>query len=179
MGNSLSDQLLKAGLASKKQARKADQARKRKEKLQRHNKQATTDESTRLAQQAMEKQAHRDRELNRQKQRAAEQKAITAQIRQLIELNRLDRERADTSYQFTDGPTIRQILVTDKMRQQLLQGQLAIIRFDDGYEIIPATVADKIHQRDEQAVVQRNTPQASSDPTDPYADYPVPDDLMW
>lgn len=52
------------------------------------------------ARQAREEKAERDRQLNLERQQAAEKKAIQAQIRQLVETNRLDRSRGETSYQF-------------------------------------------------------------------------------
>ncbi|MFA7097728.1 MAG: DUF2058 family protein [Gammaproteobacteria bacterium] len=50
------------------------------------------------------------------------------------------------------------------------------------YDIVPKDVADKIRQRDAAYVVERQgqgqEPQPP-DANDPYADYQVPDDLMW
>ena len=43
---------------------------------------------------------------------------------------------------------------------------------------MPTTVAEKIRQRDEAAVVLLNDRNVQ-DEDDPYADYPIPDDLMW
>jgi hypothetical protein len=54
------------------------------------------------------------------------------------------------------------------------------VRLDDSYELVPMVVADKIRQRDESYVIVSQQPQASVDEADdPYADYKIPDDLMW
>jgi len=61
-----------------------------------------------------------------------------------------------------------------------VRGLIAIARLDDGYELIPAAVADKISQRDGSAILVHNTRSASDlAADDPYAAYQIPDDLMW
>lgn len=46
--------------------------------------------------------------------------------------------------------------------------------------IIPASVADKIAQRDASSIVLHSALSAEEqDEDDPYADFKVPDDLMW
>ncbi|MBS5195373.1 MAG: DUF2058 family protein, partial [Morganella morganii] len=48
------------------------------------------------------------------------------------------------------------------------------------YAIIPAVVADKITQRDAESIVLNNAlAQDEADEDDPYADFKIPDDLMW
>ncbi|WP_145600468.1 DUF2058 family protein, partial [Yersinia frederiksenii] len=48
------------------------------------------------------------------------------------------------------------------------------------YAIIPASVADKIAQRDANSIVLNSAlSQKEQDEEDPYADFKVPDDLMW
>lgn len=179
MGNSLTDQLLQAGLASKKQANKVKKAKKVQEKMRRHNKVEVVDEAKILADKVIQENAQKDRQLNQQRQQAAEKKAIAAQIKQLIEMNRLVRDDADVAYNFSDDTSIKKVFVTAEMQQQLQRGVLAIVKLGDSYELVPAVVADKIKQRDEHSVIERNDLQADETGDDPYADYQVPDDLMW
>ncbi|WP_264779343.1 DUF2058 family protein, partial [Escherichia fergusonii] len=48
------------------------------------------------------------------------------------------------------------------------------------YAIIPASVADKIAQRDATFIVLNSAlSQEEQDEDDPYADFKIPDDLMW
>ncbi len=177
VGNSLQDQLFKAGLANKKQAVKARKAQNNKEKLQRQGK-AVTDEAAELAEKARQEQVARDRELNRIKQVEAEAKAVKAQIRQLIKLNQIE-ERGDTEFSFTHGTQIKSLHLRNEHRDALIKGQLAIVTLDDNYAIVPATVSDKISQRDESLMVLRHSPNDEAPIDDEYADYEVPDDLMW
>ena len=176
---SLQEQLLKAGIVDKKKAKQVEQ-QKRKKAKQANKGQPQVDEAKELAKQAIAEKSARDRELNRQKEAAAKLKAINAQIKQLIEVNRIDRSDGDTSYQFTDGKKIKKIYVTEKQHQLLSKGSIAIARLNDQYELVPSIVADKIKQRDEAIIIVQN--QGSNDESDEddfYADFKIPDDLMW
>ena len=123
----------------------------------------------------------RDRELNQKKQQQAEQKAITAQIRQLIELNRQPQDEEGDAYHFNDDNHVKTIYVSETMREQLTQGKIAIVKLDNKYEIVSAEISEKISLRGSQFVVLLNdskeSPKTNDD--DPYADFQVPDDLMW
>ncbi len=176
---SLQDQLLKAGLADEKKAR-AVRSEKRKQRKQQPKGAAQINETELRARQAREEKANHDRQLNLKRQQEAEKKAIQAQIRQLVETNRLDRSRGETSYQFVHDKKIKKIFVDDVMIDQLSRGRLAIVCVNEEYEVLAEAVARKIQERDSQAVVvlhDRKTDDAGDD--DPYAGYEIPDDLMW
>lgn len=176
---SLQDQLLKAGLADEKKA-KAIRSEKRKQRKQQPKGAVQVNEAEIRARQAREEKAERDRQLNLQRQKEAEKKAIQAQIRQLVETNRLDRSRGETSYQFVDGKKIKKILVDDTMVDQLSRGRLAVVRLGENYDVVPEKVARKIMERDEGAVVVlHDRQQDDQGEDDPYAGYEIPDDLMW
>jgi uncharacterized protein len=176
---SLQDQLLKAGVIDKNKANKIKKQKHKAAKQQPKGK-PIVDENKALARQAIAEKAARDREINRLNHAESEQKALRAQIVQLVTMNRIDRQRGDVAYQFTDDKKIKKIYVTDKLHQQLGAGVIAIARLGDGYELVPAAVAEKICQRDESVIVLHNTRGAVElDEDDPYADYQVPDDLMW
>ncbi len=178
---SLQDQLLKAGLVDKKKAQKATKAKHKQDKLKRKNKVETVDEARLAAEKAHAEKVERDRQLNLQRKQEAEQRAITAQIRQLIEMNRLEKNAGDISYNFTDGTKVTHIYVDETQQRQLGNGHLAIVRLDDQYELVPTNVSEKIAQRDESYLVycNRGKDETVVDEDDPYAEFEVPDDLMW
>ena len=180
MGNSLFDQLKKSGLIDKK---KATQARKEKHRRikQKKGKQAKPlVESKRWAQQAQAEKVARDRELNQQRKQAAEQKAINAQIKQLIQINRIKDFEGKVGFNFVDGSQVQRLYVTETLQDQLTRGSLAIVKLEGSYDLVPAGVAEKIKLRDPSCVILCNVaPSGESDSDDPYADYKVPDDLMW
>jgi len=177
MANSFGDQLLKAGLVKKDQLNKAKKSR---HKQQKQNKKGElVNEAAESARRvAAEKVAH-DRELNRQQKEAVERKAAQAQIRQLVEMNRLPRDDGEIGYNFQDGTAIKKLFVSEEIHDKLGRGLLAIVRLDAGYEVIPSVVAEKIKLRDESCIVSNAATQAENENDDPYADYKVPDDLMW
>jgi uncharacterized protein YaiL (DUF2058 family) len=179
MANSFGDQFLKAGLVNKTQLSKAQKSKKKQEKLRNKQKIEVVDEAALAARQAAEDKAARDRELNRRQKEEAERRAIQAQVRQLVELNRVPRDDGELGYNFQDGKAIRKIFVTEAMHDKLARGLLAIARLDDGYEVIPSAVAEKIMLRDASCIVSNATTRLESGEDDPYADYKVPDDLMW
>ncbi|MFC3607453.1 DUF2058 domain-containing protein [Stutzerimonas tarimensis] len=179
MGLSLRDQLLNAGLVNEKQAKQASKQKQKQERLERKG-QVEKDESLRdAALKAHAEKVERDRELNRQQQEKAEQKARQAQIKQLIESSRLPKLNGDDYYNFVDGKKVKRIAVNDMLRDKLSRGSLAIVRHGGAYEMIPRDAALKIQERDKQRIVLLNTPTEAAEDDDPYAAYKVPDDLMW
>jgi uncharacterized protein YaiL (DUF2058 family) len=169
MANSLQEQLLKAGLTNEKKAKKAKKSNKKNRDLKREVKAAV--EEKRHAEQQKAK------ELNQQIQQEVKNKEIQAQILQLIEMNQLSLS-GEVKYNFTDGSKIKNILVDDKTQTQLANGLLAIVRFKGDYAVIPGVVADKIAMRDDACIVSQSVKE-EIDEDDPYADYVIPDDLMW
>jgi len=179
MGNALQDQLLKAGLVTKKQVQKSNQEKARKRKQQPKNKQAI-DQNKIKAQQAAEEKAKRDRELNRRKEDQARQKAISIEINQLITNNCIDRDDScEIAYNFEHNRKVKRIYVNEEMKQKIIAGKLGIARIEGRYELVPADIAEKIRQRNEKRLVTFSAEQETQDKDDPYAGYEVPDDLIW
>ncbi|MBB5185934.1 MULTISPECIES: DUF2058 domain-containing protein [Zhongshania] len=178
---SLQEQLLKAGMVDEKKVKKLKQEKRKQAKQPKGT--VVVNESKEAAQRALAEKAERDRELNRLRQAEVEKKAIQAQIIQLISLNRIDRKKGEIAYQFTDGKKIKKVFVDSLLQTQLVKGIIALVKLKDGYELVPATIADKIAQRDPSAILVHNTKSASTvaavEEDDPYAAYQIPDDLMW
>lgn len=169
---SLQEQMLKAGLVNQKKLKKAAKGSKKSRTQAKEAKAAV--EANRAA------QLERDQELNRKRDEEAQQKALASQVKQLIEMNIVDRKDGEIGYNFTDGSLVKKIYVDKQLQDQLVNGRLAIVRVGEGYELIPAVVADKIAQRDDSVVVVNNdVAETEVDEDDPYADFQIPDDLMW
>lgn len=176
---SLQDQLLKAGIVDKKKAKEIKKEQRKKAKQTPKGSQPV-DEAREQAKQALAEKSRRDREINKQQQAEADRKAIFAQIIQLIKMNRIARTGGEIAYQFTDGKKIKKLYVTAEQQNQLTRGQLAIVTLDEAYELVPAVVAEKIKQRDSKPIVLLHSPgDTEVEDDDPYADYQIPDDLMW
>jgi len=179
MGNSLQDQMLKAGLIDAKQAKKAKTGKPPPKQKKKARQGAQLSDSARAAQQAQAQKVARDRELNQQRKAEAEARALHAQVGQLIAQHHLARDEAELNYHFTDANKVAKLLVTPAIQAQLVKGRLDIVKFDGRYDVVPADVADKIRARDAGCVMARNASDAPGDADDPYAAYQVPDDLMW
>jgi len=140
MSKSLQDQLLKAGLANRKQAVKAKKAKNHKEKLKRSG------------------------------------VSVEEEVVQAAALK--DAEKRDRDREF------RTFSVSEKQRVALVNGALAVVRTTDekaenSYEIVPRKTALKIAERDEALVVLCNVEAEDNSDEDEYAEFKVPDDLMW
>lgn len=179
MAKSLQDQLMKSGLVDEKKSKKIKQ-QKRKEAKQIKQGLASGDDVAERARKAREQQAEKNREINKARQAEAEERALQAQAKQLIEQHRIVRPTDGVLYQFADGTKIKRIYVSELQLEQLAVGLLSIARKDEGYELVPAKTAKKIQQRWAEAIVVLNDAAKDAvDEDDPYADYQIPDDLMW
>ncbi|NCA70146.1 MAG: DUF2058 domain-containing protein [Sphingobacteriia bacterium] len=179
MGNSLQDQLLKAGLV-KEQTLKQARAAKHKQAKQRPASAAPIDqEAKQAAERARREKIERDRELNRQRQEEAALRAAENEVRQLVHAHRVVRDRAELAYNFTDGKTLKRIYVSREQHARIVAGTLAIVRQDAFYEVLPSEIADRLSARDPRLILVHNKPDDEPVADDPYAEYQVPDDLMW
>ena len=180
MGNALQDQLLNIGLVDKKKAAQTKKDKYKKNKKNRQSKAPIVDENKLLVQQQMEQKKEQDRLLNLQKEELVKARAIKAQIKQLIEMNSLNEAKGDISFNFQDGQLVKRINVGEKIQQQLINGKVAISKWEDKYHIVPQVVAEKISQRDVEYIILLNDKIEEDDGIDDeYADYEIPDDLMW
>ena len=59
------------------------------------------------------------------------------------------------------------------------RGELAIVRHDGGYDVIPAAIAARVRERDPQVVVPLEVAKEAPAPEPGYEHFEVPDDLMW
>ena len=174
----LQEQLLKAGLVSSKKAAKVQRTAK-KSRVQAREAREAVEENKKA-------QIERDKLLSEKQKQAVLAKEFKAQVKQLIEMNRITVSRGNITFNFTDGNLIKKIEVDKQTQAQLINGRLAIARLvinasgDCEYAIIPAVVADKIAQRDADSIVLNSAlSQEEQDEDDPYADFKIPDDLMW
>ena len=174
----LQEQMLKAGLVSSTKMAKVQRTAK-KSRVQAREAREAVEENKKA-------QLERDKQLSEQQKQAVLAKEFRAQVKQLIEMNRITLAKGNITCNFTDGNLIKKIEVDKQTQTQLINGRLAIARLvinakgDCDYAIIPAVVADKIAQRDADSIVLNSAlSQEEQDEDDPYADFKIPDDLMW
>jgi uncharacterized protein YaiL (DUF2058 family) len=179
---SLQEQLLKAGLVDKKKVKAANQEKSKQHKIELRTGVEKQNASREAALEMQRKNAERARELNAQRDAAAAQKAVAAQIAQMVQTNRQPKGKGDIPYNFTMGTKIERIHVADKVREHLVAGRLAIVSHGGGFELVPRVIAEKIAERAPEIVVRvvksKAAPQAVEE-DDPYADFKIPDDFTW
>lgn len=177
MANSLQDQLLKAGLVDEQQLKQAKSKKRKQKRAGGGRAPADTQRRAAAEQAAAEKRRH-DQALNRERELERQRKAELVALWQLVRDNRISRDGGDLAYNFTDGSALKRLYVTGAQQQAIAGGELAIVRHDDFYEIVPAAIAQRAEQTDPATLVVWNKP-GDTDPDDPYAEFEVPDDLMW
>ncbi|MGE0625678.1 MAG: DUF2058 domain-containing protein [Pseudomonadales bacterium] len=191
MAESLRDQLVKAGLATASQAKKAEKRLEADRHARRRGKPAA-DKPTPEAPEAVKARAAKQRAEKREKDRAlaratnekAAAKALRAEIRQLILQNDQRAREArddDLPYNFVHGKKIKKIHVPKAQLEQLSRGTLVIVNNDGLYHLVSKEVAEKIRARDPRRIIaahDEKPPEPGSD-DEYYAKFQVPDDLDW
>ena len=180
-GNPLQEQLLKAGLVKKSKV--AEVAREQKRARQAKGPPAPGD-ITQEAERARAEKTERDRALAAERKAQARIAELRAQARQIIEDKKVARS-GESEYRFTADGAIRTLLVNDDLRRKLSSGALVIVRLGDRYELLPRAASDKVRERDASMIVLDHgdagaEPSAESSEDDAYyAQFQVPDDLIW
>jgi hypothetical protein len=153
--NSLSDQLLKAGLVTQDQVKKAAEKPKRANKSFKNNvkqnkssvpkKSKDDSDLAQFYKQRARLEKDENQELIRKKQEAAKLKKETNdKINKLIAENILNDETAEIRYNFIVGTTIKYLFVTEKHQNELAEGKIAITFLGGKRALVSAAVAEKI-----------------------------------
>ena len=141
--------------------------------------------SPRAAARARAEKAERDRALAAARKAQARAAELRAQARQIVEDRKLPRS-GDGEYRFTVDGAIRSVRVDDDQRRKLSAGALVIVRIDDRFELLPRVAADKVRERDPGMIVLDHGQGTEAEAAEPgsaddayYAQFKVPDDLVW
>lgn len=181
--NPLQEQLLKAGLVKK--SKLAEVAREQNKARHAKGPSSGPSEIQLEAERARVEKAERDRALAAERKAQARITELRAQARQIIEDRKVPRA-GESEYRFTADGAIRTLLVDEDLRKKLSAGVLVIARVDERYELLPRVAADKVRERDASMIVldhgqdARSEPSAATSEDDAYyAQFQVPDDLVW
>jgi uncharacterized protein YaiL (DUF2058 family) len=193
MGESLADQLIKAGLVDKKKAESLKKARYKKRRLSNKSGHSQTQskevsEAEAQAKKAQAEKLVRDRELNRQRNERGEQRRIAIEINHIANKHKIDREGAEIAFNFVRNAKVRRLYVTEQQHKDIIDGRLFIVDLHGRYEVLAKRAADQVRERDPRRIVSLDEGSGDADDgalppaddvEDPYAEYKVPDDLMW
>lgn len=187
--NALQAQLLKAGLVKKSQVSQVahQQAKARVEK---HDPKAAAiaaeAEQARLAaEKARLEKIERDRQIAAERNAQRRAGELRAQARQIIADKKVVA-RGEAEYRFNDGEAIRTLLLSEAARRQVIDAALVIVRDGEGYSLLPRPAAVQVRERAPELVVLDNAGRDYVEPSTGnadddayYAQFQVPDDLMW
>ena len=179
-GNPLQEQLLKAGLVKKSKV----SAVAREQHLARHARAASEPNGIGIeAQRAREEKAARDRALEAERRQQARIRELRAQARQIIADKRVPHG-GEIDYRFTAGGAIRTLPVSEELRRKLADGVLVIVDGGQGFALLPRAAAEQVRARDAgMIVVDHGAEEAAAsdagEDDDYYAQFKVPDDLVW
>ncbi|TKB47505.1 DUF2058 domain-containing protein [Thalassotalea mangrovi] len=180
---SLQDQLLKAGLTTKQKARQANSDKRKRNKQKRSGAQVDASLQEQVKQDlqvAREEKAKKDQQLNADRQQAQAAKELKQRIAQILEHHSLKGIDGEVKFNFTQDNKVKSLFIDDKTHSALTRGVLALCVLDDKFYVVTEQTAEKVATLDASVVLvnhENQDPQADED--DPYADYQIPDDLMW
>ncbi len=181
---SLQEQLLKAGLSTKQKARQANSDKRKKNKQKRSGVavDASLQEQVKqdLAKTVQEKHA-KDAALNAQMQQQLAEKEQKLRIQQILQHHQIKNTAGEATYNYTFDNKIKKLYLDDMTHKALTNGRLALCGLDDVSYIVTRETAAKVAELDETIILLQNDKVESEqiDEDDPYADYQIPDDLMW
>ena len=181
MSQSLREQMLKAGLVTRKQVREADHySDQRQHKKTKNRKKGAADPAgNRATSAAPGEKIARDRRLNLEKRASAEARARIARLQQLVEQHALPKADGDEYFNFVDDGKVRRVPVDPALRAQIINGDVNLVRVAGRYELVPRAVALRIREFDADALVALGTADEETERDERYTGFEVPDDLIW
>ena len=84
----------------------------------------------------------------------------------------------DVPFNFQNKDKIKRLYVSPDTHKLISAGKLVIVNDNGVFELVPPAIAEKIRARNPSLVIDLPSDEEPS-ADDPYADYQVPDDLIW
>jgi len=180
---SLQEQLLKAGLTTKQKARQANTDKRKKNKQKRSGAKVETSIEEQVKDNVnaakLEKQ-QKDQALNAAKQQALAEKEANLRIKQILEHHQITGIEGETVYNYTFENKVKKLYVDDKTLQALTNGRLAVCGLEQQVYVVTRETADKVAELAPSVILVKNDRvEEQMDEDDPYAEFQIPDDLMW
>lgn len=182
---SLQDQLLKAGLTTKQKTRQANADKRKKNKQQRsgvdHGVSLQEQVKQDLALSKAEKLA-KDTALNEARKNDLASKEQQLRIKQILEHHQITGVSGDSVYNYTFANKVKKLVLDSITHKALVNGRLALCGLNETTYLVTSETAAKVAELDGSIILVQNDKAATIaevDEDDPYADYQIPDDLMW
>lgn len=181
---SLQDQLLKAGLTTKQKARQANSDKRKKGKQKRSGVKVDASLQEQVKQDlelAKKEKLARDIALNNEKKQALLAKEQQLRILQILQHHQVTNVNGEAEYNYTFNSKIKKLFVDAITHQALVNGRLALCGVDDTTYIVTSETAEKVASLDQSVILVQNIKVVDETVAedDPYAEFQIPDDLMW
>ena len=181
MAGSLQDQLKKSGLVSKKKSQQLD-AEKRKKIKAKNKGQKFDNEIAEKVKKAKLQKKRDDQKRNQQQQQQAKQNEEKARVKQIIDQVKIKDYEGDVAFNFQFNNKIKTLYLNKENYDALVAESVGLCQIDNIIFIVPNSTVNKIKSINPAYVVlhqdKPNTPLETAN-DDPYANYDIPDDLMW
>jgi hypothetical protein len=181
---SLQDQLLKAGLTTKQKARQANTSQRKTNKQKRSGVALGDSLQEQVKQDLVKTQQEKlakDSALNQERQQQLANKEKALRIQQILEHHQIKNVKGETEYNYTFNSKIKKLFVDPITHRALVNGRLAVCGLVEDSYLVTAETAEKIATLDPSVILVQNDKVESDvvEADDPYADYQIPDDMMW
>lgn len=179
MADSLRDQLIAAGFEAPKKAVKKT-AKNKRGKKDRPRTASHTKGKGAAAKPSAKKAQNSDAEAKTQAT-IEKRKKLKAQIKKLIDDNKLENWKGEIAYRYTVENRIRELYVNEAGQKKLTAREVAITRLNGDTYLVPISTASEITSINPQWSVFNTTEaeEATNTQNDEYAEFQVPDDLQW
>ncbi len=102
-------------------------------------------------------------------------------IQQILQHHVIKSTDGELAYNYTFANKVKKLFVNEKTQKALINGRLALCGLNEATFIVTSETAAKIATIDESVILLKND--KIEDDTvaedDPYAEFQIPDDLMW
>ena len=102
-------------------------------------------------------------------------------IQQILQHHQIKNAKGESEYNYTFNNKIKKLLVDSITHRALVNGRLAVCGLGDTSYLVTAETAEKVATLDAKVILVQNDKVDSEviEDDDPYADYQIPDDLVW
>lgn len=181
---SLQDQLLKAGLTTKQKSRQANSDQRKKNKQKRSGVQHGASLQDQVKQDLAKSQAEKlakDSALNEARNKDIADKEQGLRIKQILAHHQITGVNGDSEYNYTFDNKVKKLSLNTVTHKALVNGRLALCGLNETTYLVTSETAAKIAELDSSIILVQNdkVEAEETDEDDPYADYQIPDDLMW
>lgn len=179
---SLQEQLMNSGLVNKQKAKQAQTEKRRQAKQKKKKGTVVISDVQKAVQEKTELQRQKDLADNQETQQQLAIRAAHGKLIQMIAQHCEKDYQGELDYHFTYENKVKRIAVTPSIQQGLIKGSFAICVLNEEFYLINKEAAEKLRAIDESVLValhDQTDNSTENEADDPYAEFAIPDDLMW